>query len=205
MIDHLLSAAISFGRNAVGAVTRPYETYRSIVESANGWELVCVAGLIAGYFTLASLVKVAAFRPFLLTREFMVLLGAAAVSYGVVVSLLWIVGRLVGGRGTFAGLACGWGYTLLPTVIWFFTTSALFVLLPPPRTTSMAGIVFSGLFLVFSVTLLFWKLTLGYLTLRFGLKLDLARILVAAGIAAPIVGVYSVGMYRLGIFRVPFI
>ena len=205
MIDQLLGAAISFGRNAVGVVTKPYETYRTLVERAKGWELVCVAGLIAGYFTLASLVKVSAFRPFLLTREFMVLLGAAVVSYGVVVGLLWIVGRLVGGRGSFAGLACGWGYTLLPTVIWFFTTSALFLLLPPPRTMSVAGIVFSGLFLVFSVTLLFWKLMLGYLTLRFGLKLDLARILVVAGIVVPILGIYSVGMYRIGIFRVPFI
>ncbi len=205
MIDQLLGAVISFGRNAVGVVTRPYETYRTIVERAKCWELLCVAGLIAGYFTLASLVKVAAFHPFLLTREFMVLLGAAVVSYGVVVGLLWIVGRLVGGKGTLAGLACGWGYTLLPTVIWFFTTSALFLLLPPPRTTSVAGIVFSGLFLVFSVTLLFWKLMLGYLTLRFGLKLDLARILVVAGIVVPVLGIYSVGMYRLGIFRVPFL
>ncbi len=205
MIDQLLVAVISFGRNAVGVVTRPYETYRTLVERAKGWELVCVAGLIAGYFTLASLVKVAAFRPFLLTREFIVLMGAAVVSYGVVVGLLWIIGRLAGGKGTFAGFACGWGYTLLPTVIWFFTTSALFLLVPPPRTTSVAGIVFSGLFLVFSVTLLFWKLMLGYLTLRFGLKLDLARILVVAGIVVPVLGIYSVGMYRLGIFRVPFL
>lgn len=205
MKNQLLVAVISFGRNAVGVVTRPYETYRTIVGSANVWELPSIAGLIAGYFALASLVKVASFRPFLLTREFMVLLGAAMVSYIFVVSLLWIVGRLVGGKGTLAGLACGWGYTLLPTVVWFFMTSALFLILPPPRTTSVAGVVFSGLFLVFSVMLLFWKLMLGYLTLRFGLKLDLARIFVVAGIVMPILGIYSVGMYRLGIFRVPFI
>lgn len=205
MINQLFVAAISFGKNTVGVVTRPYATYRTIVESANLRELPSIAGLIAGYFAIASLVKVAAFRPFLLTREFMVLLGASVISYAFVVTLLWIAGRLVGGRGTLAGLASAWGYTLLPTVIWFFTTSALFVALPPPRTTSMAGIVFSGLFLVFSVMLLFWKLMLGYLTLRFGLKLDLVRILVVAGIVVPILGIYSVGMYRIGIFRVPFI
>ncbi len=205
MKNQLLIAVISFGRNAVGVIIRPYETYRTVIAGAKVWETLCVAGLIAGYFALASLVKVAAFRPFLLTREVMVLLGTAVVSYAFVVALLWIVGRLVGGKGTLAGLVCGWGYTLLPTVVWCFMTSALFLILPPPRTTSVAGVVFSGLFLVFSVTLLFWKLMLGYLTLRFGLKLDLARILVVAAIVVPILGVYSVGMYRLGIFRVPFL
>lgn len=205
MTNQLLKAAVSFCINSVGVIARPYETYRTIVEMAKAWELLCVAGLIAGYFALASLVKVAAFRPFLLTREFMVLMGAAVISYAFIVALLWIIGRLVGGKGTLAGLACGWGYTLLPTVIWFFTTSALFLILPPPRTTSVAGVVFSGLFLVFSVMLLFWKLMLGYLTLRFGLKLDLVRIFIVAGIIVPILGVYSVGMYRMGIFRVPFL
>lgn len=190
MLDQLVIAGIAFGRNTIGLVVRPYETYRRIVDRGTPWELVYIAAIAMLYFVLASTVKVAV---------------AAAATYAMVVLAVWVVGRRVGGRGTLEGVAIGWGYTMLPTVAWFFTTSMLYVLLPPPRTTSTAGIAFSILFLVFSATLFFWKLTLGYLTLRFGLRLDLLRILVAVGIVGPTMAVWSWGMYRLGIFKVPFL
>ncbi len=205
ILDALLIAGVSFGRNALGLVTRPYETYRRIVDRGSTWELVYIAVLAMAYFALASLVKVASFRPFLLTRQFVVLGAAALATHALVIAAVWLVGRRVGGTGTLAGITRGWGYTVLPTVCWFFMTSLLYVLLPPPRTTSVAGVAFSVLFLIVSATLFFWKLTLGYLTLRFGLKLDLVRILVVVGFVGPIMGVWSWGMYRLGIFRVPFI
>lgn len=205
MLDHLIIAGVSFGRNTIGLIVRPYETYRRIIDKGSVWELAFIALLVIIYFSLASLVRIAAFRPFLLTKQFILLSAAALATYALVVVVVWLVGRRVGGRGTLGGIARGWGYTLLPTVCWFLATSLLYVLLPPPRTTSIAGVAFSVLFLVFSATLFFWKLTLGYLTLRFGLKLDLARILAVVGITSPIVGAWSYGMYRLGIFTVPFI
>ncbi len=201
----LVSAGIAFGRNMIGIITRPYETYRRIVDGGTLWELTYIGVLLACYFALASLVKTAAFRPFLLTRQFMVLGAAAGITYIGILGLLRIIGLRLGGRGTLRGLAVAWGYTLIPTLAWFLTTSILYVLIPPPRTTSMAGVVFSGLYLVFSATIFFWKLTLAYLTLRFGLKLDLKKILIVAGIMIPLLGVYSVGMYRMGIFRIPFL
>lgn len=185
MLDQLIISGIAFCRNISGLVVRPYETYRRIIDKGSVWELVFIA----------MLVMVSAFR-------FVVAAGA---TYVLVVVLMWIVGRRVGGRGMLKSVALGWGYTMLPTVFWFFMTSLLYIVLPPPRTTSAAGIAFSVLFLVVSATLFFWKLTLGYLTLRFGLKLDLARILVVVAIVGPIVGVWSWGMYRLGIFKVPFL
>jgi len=187
MIDQMIGSGIAFGRNAIGLVIKPYETYRKIVDRGSAWELVYIA--ILAYFLLVSPVKV----------------GAAIATYALVVLAVWVVGRRIGGRGTLSGVARGWGYTLLPTVCWFFMTSLLYVLLPPPRTTSLAGITFSVLFLIVSGTLFFWKLTLGYLALRFGLKLDLVRILVVVAVVAPIVGVWSWGMYRLGIFKIPFL
>ncbi len=192
-------------RSLVGLVVRPYETVRSIASRANVWELTVVAVLLAFYFSLASLVHIAAFRPFLLTREFIKLAGASALTYGVAVVVFWISGRVVGAAGRLAGLAAAWGYSLIPTFVWFITTSLLYVIIPPPRTTSLQGVAFSILFLVFSVTLLFWKATIGYLALRFGLKLDLGKILIVAGIAVPVLAFWSYGLYRLGIFRVPFI
>jgi hypothetical protein len=115
------------------------------------------------------------------------------------------VGRLLGGVGNLSTLAVLWGYTLLPTTFWFLATSLLYLILPPPRTDSAAGVAFSIVYLVFSSMLLAWKVTLGYLTLRFGLKLDLARICGVIVAAAVVWGLYSLFMYRLGIFRIPFL
>jgi len=205
METFLIVALVNFGRNIIGLVTHPYETCRRIVEKGNPLELTYVVMVLALYFILASLVKVASFRPFLLTRQFFVLVGAAGITYCLVVAIFWGIGRLVGASGKLKGLAVLWGYSLIPTVIWFFVTSVLYVLLPPPRTTSVRGVIFSVLFLVFSITLFLWKTTITYLSLRFGLRLGLGKILIVLVGALPMLGLYSYGMYRLGIFRIPFL
>lgn len=201
----LLTGGIAFVQNLTGIMVRPYATYRWIVGKGTLWELVYVAVLLAGYFSLFSVVKTAAFRPFLLTRQFVVLAAGAGATYLGAIGMIWVIGRKLGGRGTLSGIAVAWGYTLVPTLVWFLATSLLYVFLPPPRTTSSAGILFSIVYLIFSATIFWWKLILAYLTLRFGLRLDLQRIAIVALVAVPIVAVYSVGMYWLGIFRVPFL
>jgi hypothetical protein len=201
----LIVALSAFAKNAIGLVIRPYETCRRIVDRGGLGELLYVTILLAVYFAFASLVKVAAFRPFLLTRQFIVLAAATGTTYIFSVSLFWAAGKLVGAEGKFKGLAVSWGYSLLPTLTWFLATSFLYVILPPPRTTSTAGVAFSILFLIFSTTLLFWKATIAYLTLRFGLRLNLGKILIVLTITLPILGLYSYCLYRLGIFRIPFL
>jgi hypothetical protein len=201
----LIVALASFGKNIIGLVTRPYETCRRIVDKGNALELGFVGVVLTLYFILASLVKVASFRPFLLTRQFFVLAGAVGVTYCLVIVLFWGIGRLLGANGRLKGLAVLWGYSLIPTVVWFFVTSVLYVVLPPPRTTSIQGVLFSLLFLIFSTTLLFWKVTITYLSLRFGLRLGLGKIVAVLGITLLILAFYSMEMYKLGIFRIPFI
>ncbi len=205
MSDQLIISLYSFTRNSIGLITRPYETYRKIVNHGSYWEFVPLTILIASYLGIASFVKTAAFRPYMLTKQFIVLALAVGITFGLVVGLLWIVGRLVGGKGTIRGVLLGWAYTLIPTVCWFYATSLLYMLLPPPRTTRPLGVLFSVLFLLFSSVLFFWKIILSYLTVRFGLKLDLLRISIIFFIVIPIIFIYSIGMYRLGIFKIPFI
>ncbi len=204
-MDTLLAAFFAFGRNCLGLVTRPYETCRRIVDSAKPAELVFVGLLLWIYFGLASLVKVASFRPFLLTRQFVVLAVATLATYAMVVTLLWIMSRVLKTATSLRGIVMIWGYSLVPTVLWFLATSLLYVLIPPPRTVRPLGILFSVVFLVFSLTMFFWKATIAYLTLRFGLKLNLGKIILVVLILAPIIGAYSIWMYKLGIFRIPFI
>ena len=201
----ILGSAIAFGRNIIGITTRPYEAYRRIIDHGSLWELVYIGLVLAVYFALASLVKTAAFRPFLLTRQFILLYAAALLGFLVTVIALWLIGTMVGGVGKATKLALGWAYTLIPTVTWFLATSLLYVILPPPRTTSLLGISFSIVFLLFSAMLFWWKLTLAYLTLRFGMRLDLGKIIIVAALTLIVVGFYSRFMYTLGIFTVPFI
>ena len=205
MKGSILSGCIGFIRSSIGLVTRPYETYRHIANHGSLWELVPLAFLLSCYFAIASLVKTAAFRPYLLTKQFFILAGFVVVTYCITVFLLWGVSRILRGEGTLVVVARTWGYTLIPTLLWFLVTSLLYVVFPPPRTGRPLGILFSALYLSFSTVLFFWKVILSYLTLRFSMKLDLVRIIVVFSIVGMIMASYSVIMYKLGIFKVPFI
>lgn len=205
IIDAFLVGVIGFGRNAVGIITRPYETYRRIIDRSSYTELIPLASLLSLYFTVASVVKAPLFRPYFLTKQFMVLASGVGLSFLLVVGALWVIGQKIGGKGTFRGILMGWAYTLIPTLLWFLATSLLSVFFPPPRTERVQGILFSVIYLLFSSVLFFWKLVLSYLTLRFGLRLDLKQILITSAITIPILGIYSFLMYKLGIFRIPFL
>ncbi len=205
MVNDILIAAYRFPKRVIGVILRPYETYRKISSDGKPWELGFIAVCAVCYFATAAIVKTSLFRPFLLTRQFFALFSGAAATYIIAVGLFWTVGKLFGAKGTLRGLGISWGYTLLPTIVWFWVTSLLYVTVPPPRTTAPMGVAFSVLYLLFSATLLFWKVTLAYLSLRFALRLDLVKILATSAIVLSILAVYSVGMYWLGLFRVPFI
>lgn len=201
----LIIDGVTFGRTCIGLVTRPYETYRRIIHHGKRGELLYVALFLGLYFALSSMVKVAAFRPFLLTQQFFVLVLGAASGALIATASLSFVGKVFGARVRFESLLLGWSYTLIPTASWFLATSVLYVLLPPPRTTSLLGVIFSLLFIVFSATLLWWKVTLSYLTMRFGLKLDLGKSIIVALLCIPGMTIWAWSMYALGVFKVPFL
>lgn len=205
MSNILVVSFYSFTRTLVGIISRPYETYRRIIQKGTLWELIPIGLLLSLYFAINALVKTPAFRPFVLTRHFIKTSLAAFVTVIFVSLLIWSLGRLFGGKGEYKRFFLAWAYTLIPTLAWFLFTSILYVIIPPPRTTHLSGIALSLVFLTISAVFFFWKVILGYLSLRFGLKLDLARILAILLVSCPIVGLYSIGMYRLGIFKVPFL
>lgn len=201
----LIISGIAFFRSASGLITRPYETYRRITRDSKPSALIFVGLLLVLYFAIASALKVASFRPFLLTERFVTLYIGAVSGVLVSVGMLRFAGWILGSITPTRTLLVGWVYTLLPTALWFAVTSVLSVLFPPPRTASVPGMLFSLLFIVFSITLLWWKITLAYLVLRFGLKFDLKRNIVVALICAPVLAAWSVLMYKWGIFKVPFL
>lgn len=205
VLTAIVVSCISFGRNTIGLIVRPYETYRRIVDRGRIGELGVIFLFLVLYFSVASVVKVSAFRPFLLTRQFVILGVGAGLGFVIMIGAIWIAGLMLKGKGRLARLALGWGYTLLPTLAWFFITSLLYVLVPPPRTTSAMGILFSVLFIVFSVTLLWWKIMLSYLTIRFVFRFDVIRIIAVFAIVSPVIVAHSILMYYYGVFKVPFL
>ncbi|MEK7177313.1 MAG: hypothetical protein AAB705_00625, partial [Patescibacteria group bacterium] len=106
---------------------------------------------------------------------------------------------------SFSSFIFTFSYSLLPTLIWFLSTSVLFIFLPPPRTFSILGKGFSIFFVAYSLSLLIWKLILGYLAIRFSSKQNFFKILTMAIYYLIWFIPYSIFLYQFKFFRIPFI
>lgn len=201
----LIIGFLSGIRSFVGLITKPYETMRKMVKEGGVSELSFIVFMLLGYFVLASLVKTAAFRPYLLTKQFILLSGGAFGGYMLAVGLIYLAGKILRSTGSLWGVAFSWAHTLYPTVMWFFMTSLLFVILPPPRTTRIEGIAFSFLYIVISTAVLSWKVILSYLSIRFSLRFGIGKILLVTVVVGPFIALYYYFMYKAGIFRIPFL
>lgn len=205
VISLLAIALVTFVKHLIGIVHRPYETYRQITNNPKLLELFYIGLCCLAYFSFVSLIRIPEFRLYVLTREVLLLSLGALVGYVLMVVTMWTGGLLFGGKGTLLRVAVSWGYTLIPTLLWFLVTSFLYIVFPPPRSESIKGVSFSLLYLVISSVLLFWKIELYYLSLRFAMRMSLKGIIMTGIATIPVIIGYTVGMYRLGIFKVPFI
>lgn len=205
LFDRWLIGVVNFTKSLWGIIVHPYATYRGITLRSDVWETVPVWIILMGYFAVSSIVKTAAFRPFILTKKFIVIGSASFVTYLFAIYVLYYLAVLFKGKGGLKSLAISWAFTLIPTVVWFLATSILYIILPPPRTTSLPGVLYSLVYLVFSSVLFFWKAMLSYLTLRFSMRLDLVRVIGVFSIFIALSVIYSLFMYKIGIFRIPFI
>lgn len=199
-----LALFIRFGKNVWGITQKPYQTYRTLGQS-DPYELLILFAVIGLYFFLVSPLKLHTLHPFLLTVNTSRLFTTAMATYLGICLFFLILGKLCKSGVSLRGVLLSWGYSLVPTLLWFLTTSFFYVILPPPRHETWLGRSFSLLFITFSLALFFWKGLLYYLTLRFALKFDLKKIIVVSAIFFPLLALYSLFMYRLGIFRVPFV
>jgi hypothetical protein len=206
IIVSLASFFIFFIRNIIGCVNKPYVTYRKLSEQKSGnGQIFYIFLLIIGYFSFASVVKTGLRNPFLLTVKFNLLLITFAIGFLISILIFYLCGSLFKSKFSPIKVVVLWSYSMLPTIIWFFVTSILYVMLPPPRTFSSLGKIYSISFISFSIGLLYWKVILYYLTLRFGLRLELQRIMIVSSVFIPVVIIYSLIAYNLGIYKIPFI
>ncbi len=201
-----IKSFVLFSRNVVGCIQAPYATYRKLSsEKTDLRQTVFLPLLVILYFIFVATLRNGLANPYLLTVKFNLLIFASLAGFGLMISLFYLGGKLTKGKGTFKQIYTLWIFSLLPTLTWFFASSILYILLPPPRTMSILGKLYSLVFITFSLSVLLWKIILYYLTLRFSLRLGLWRILQISALVLPVVSIYTLLMYRWGIFRVPFL
>lgn len=183
-----------FLRRSIGLIFTPYATMRKISLESSWGEILYLFIFSFLYFLIANTVRFWANG----------LMGAVSLFIFSVVFL-----SLLPGAGIFRErlkrMVSTWAYTLLPTLIWFYSTLLFYFLIPPPRTTSLLGKFFSVFYIALSVSLLLWKLILVYLSIRFSLRVHLYRViyymLIYFALSIPL----WLFLYKIGISRIPFV
>lgn len=203
---YFLLSLFSFLRHFWGIIVHPYQTYRELSKGKYPLEAFFILVLIFIYAALSSLLrKGLKSGPLLLTLRFNKIILGILFTFVIVWGILYFAGCLFGGKGKPRNLFLPWVYSLIPTLFWFLITSLFYFFLPPPRSLSLTGKIFTAFFLALSLTLFYWKGMLYYLTLRFGHKLDLVKIIFVSLVVFPLGVAFSLFTYKLGLFRIPFI
>ena len=176
-------------RRSILLIITPYKTMRRISTETDYMQIFWIGLFVLLYFSIIGLAKILTF--------IVLFLGTVAIMYAV-------------GRGwkkmiKISDIVFAFSYGLLPTTVWFYLSLALFYLLPPPRTQSLQGKIFSVLYVSFSLSLLFWKLILTYLAIRFSLKLGFYSSMFTLILYILCILTISYFGFTLGLSKVPFI
>lgn len=175
----------------------PYKTMRIISKENDFNHLIILVGVVALYFISVDTVKDIQYPSYV---QFFVALVNYFYTVGFVAFFSYIHTKKVEWKSLFFLFA----YTLVPTIIWFYVNTFLYVALPPPRHVTFLGKVFSISFITLSVSLLAWKLILWYLAVRFATKLQFYSILFITVLYIALALPYSLLLYHFGFFRIPF-
>jgi hypothetical protein len=195
---NILASLIIVLRRSVYLIFTPYKTMRRISLNHDSYQLGVLMGLAFTYFLAAHALRGSWIRGIVPFAVFTVQFFATALFF----YAFFRSSKKDVGFGSFVHTIA---YTLVPTLIWFYSNLVLYVLLPPPRTMSILGKGFSIFFIAYSLSLLVWKLILVYFSLRFSSRLGLYRIVYAFTLYIAIATPLAVLMYYFRIFRVPFI
>lgn len=194
---NLAAAFIIVLRRFVFLIFTPYKTMRKITFSGDYYQVAVILLITLVYFLVSQSIRgvgggIVAFCAFLIL-------------FSLTVSYFYLFAKPFRSDININSFVFAFAYTLVPTLLWFWSNMALYVLLPPPRTMSLLGKGFSVVFVAYSLSLLIWKVILVYFAIRFASRLGLYRIVYMLLIYAAIFIPVSVLLYYLHIFRVPYI
>lgn len=181
----------------------PYKTMRKISLEKDYYQLLIITGLIFLYFKFVYFLRD---KPYPATLVFLFFIF----NFLLTVSFFYLFNKFFNSdqnkkETSFSSFIFTFSYSIFPTLIWFLSTSMLYIFLPPPRTFSLLGKGFSIFFIAFSLSLLIWKLILVYLAVRFSTKQNFFRIFYIVILYLIWFIPYSIFLYHFKLFRVPFI
>lgn len=205
VVTNISATLIVVFRNYLKLITSPYKAMRRIAGTKDMWEVYLIFAAVYGYFVFAQIVRQQSLDPFTISSSSLVSFGFFLITFVLITGFFYRLAMRFGHASRYKSYVFTFAYSLLPTLIWFFATSVLFLLFPPPRTQSFLGLSFSLMFIIFSVILLLWRILLLYLSLRFSSRASFYTLIFMLILFAVWFLPYSVLMYALQVFRVPFI
>lgn len=176
----------------------PYKTMRKIAQEKDVNQVLIIGFLILFYFYFSSFFRKE-------TVPFILIFSIFLFNFSFTIFFFYLLSKLFNKNLSITSFIFTFSYSLIPTLLWFFTNSFLYVMIPPPRTASMLGQSFSIFFITFSLSLLFWKLILFYLSVRFSSRQNFYRVIYFILLYLVFLTPFSYFMYYLKIFRIPFI
>jgi hypothetical protein len=201
ILVNLLSSFLLVFNRFVGLILNPYKTMRKVSIEKDSYQPAVIIGIIFLYFKFVYYLRDKVYPATLIYLLFII-------NFLLTISFFYLLSRLFSKNKkeiTFHSFFFTFSYSLLPTLIWFLTTSILYIFITPPRSFSILGKGFSIFFTAYSLSILIWKLILMYLAIRFSSKQNFFRIIYMMILYLIWFVPYSILLYHFRLFRIPFI
>src|SRR3989344_1712252 len=195
MVFDLLTSFVLVLRNFFLLIFSPYRTMRKISQEKDYGQVFILFLTIFLYFKFAYFLRD---KPHPATLTFLVFIS----HFFLTVAFFYVLSRLSDSKIKLSSFIFTLSYSLIPTLIWFASSSILYIIVPPPRSFSILGKGFSIFFIAYSMSLLAWKVILMYLALRFSTRLGFYRIMYLMVLFLLWFIPYSILLYYLKIFRI---
>ncbi|KXK10467.1 MAG: hypothetical protein UZ22_OP11002000771 [Microgenomates bacterium OLB23] len=202
----IMASCILVVRNSIRILHDPYKAMREVSREHDVLQIAIILLVSCGYFLYAAQVRNAGVDALIVASSAMNASLAFVTTFCLSIGFLYMFGKIFRGRQNdmLLRIINLTAYSLLPAFMWFTITSTLFVVLPPPRYATPQGIVFSIVFVVYSLVLLELRFMMLYMTIRFALRtsfLDTVKVMAAyLAVFLP----YAFVLYKLGFSRIPY-
>ncbi|MEK7495206.1 MAG: hypothetical protein AAB603_01290 [Patescibacteria group bacterium] len=201
ILVNFLTSFLLLCNRFIGLILDPYKIMRKISLEKDYWQPGIIIGLIFIYFKFIYYLREKIYPATFIYVSFII-------NFLLTIIFFYFLSKLFGKNKkeiTFSSFLFTFSYSLLPTLVWFLSTSVLFIFLPPPRTFSLLGKGFSVFFTAYSLSLLIWKIILFYLAIRFSSRQNFFKIIFMIIFYLIWFIPYSIILYQFKLFRVPFI
>lgn len=200
LISQVIVGLILFLQRIFLLIMYPYKTMRKISFETQYLQIFIVFAGVYVYLHFANLLREYSYEPGILFILTLFHYGASVFFFHFIASVFNRDKHLSVKPFLFT-LA----YAMIPTLLWLSVNSALYLVLPPPRTLSMLGKAFSIFYVTFSIAMLVWKIILEYLAIRFASKMPFYQIMYSLLLYLVVLGPYFFWMYVMKFFRMPII